>query len=184
MKGERRGRAGWAGRDRALRAWGCVLVVLLASAGCDTPAAPEAAGPPDWPLEDVMLADVKQRERAAAEPDLWDAVMQGDVEVARRLIKQGAGVNERWPVLGRDGEEQLSETYLCLAVEYGHTAMVRLLAQSGADVNKRSPLTEAAVRNRLEVAKILLDAGAHPNQPQHYWDDPMLEAATPLAFAG
>ncbi len=80
------------------------------------------------------------RERGA-QPALAVAVVDGDLETIRRLIKAGADVNAiARPVVDKEFFEAdtVSRTALMLAAEGGNFKMVRLLLHEGADVNARS----------------------------------------------
>jgi Ankyrin repeats (3 copies) len=97
---------------------------------------------------------------------LISAVVAYDFERVRALVAEGADVN---------GTDEAGDTVLMCAV--GDTdnddpllrlAMVRELLSLGADPCKRhedgsGPLCEAAARMDTEVLRLLMDAGAHPN---------------------
>jgi ankyrin repeat protein len=83
------------------------------------------------------------------------AAREGHTEAVRMLIKAGALID------GRDG----AMSPLAASALRGHTATVRFLISNDADINAaglggQAPLLLAVKLNRLEVAKVLLDAGA------------------------
>ncbi|WP_437592304.1 ankyrin repeat domain-containing protein [Sorangium sp. So ce1000] len=94
---------------------------------------------------------------------LFEAVSQGDQELVRKLLADGADVNARDPRSPMfDGA-----TPLILAADAGPTDMLRVLLGAGADVNARSAsgwtaLMRASNAGATEAARLLLDAGADP----------------------
>lgn len=88
------------------------------------------------------------------------SVKIGDLKEVRRLLKEGADVNER----DADGK-----TPLQLAVEYRNIEAGKLLLDNGADANAKenefgiSPLHTAALTGQEAFARLLLDKGANPN---------------------
>ncbi len=71
------------------------------------------------------------------------------------------------------GASQLADL-LSEAVVKGNAGMVSVLLDRGADVNARNksastPLHDAALKNRVEVAKVLLQHGAGRSCPQRLW---------------
>lgn len=86
---------------------------------------------------------------------LLKAVRTGNLDVARRLLEEGAYVD------GNKG----GQNPLHLASYYGHVECVRLLLEKGATVDARNSagctaLMGAAERGRTEIVGILLAAGA------------------------
>ncbi|DBB14584.1 TPA: hypothetical protein ACH3X3_004852 [Trebouxia sp. C0006] len=80
----------------------------------------------------------------------------GDIEATRRLLNEGADVNE---------SDARGITALGLAVGYNKVALVKVLLDGGADVSKTDAkgstvLHYAAGYGRKEAAELLLDAGA------------------------
>ena len=88
-----------------------------------------------------------------------DAAERGDVEALRRMINDGAGVNE---------EEWTGRPPLSRAIDGGASVeAMRLLLEAGADPNGGDtcarPFVEAAYQNRGEVMQLLLEFGARPD---------------------
>lgn len=84
---------------------------------------------------------------------LQAASARGHLEVVLLLLERGAVVN------ARGGE---SDYALTAAALYGFDKVIRVLLEYGADANLpgKKPLRSAAIRGSVEVAEILLDAGA------------------------
>jgi ankyrin repeat protein/tetratricopeptide (TPR) repeat protein len=147
------------------------------------------------PLVDVFIrmgADPDSRDPQDGETALEDAVRQGDLETARRLIELGADVNtigNDFSVLGGavlNGDRAMAHllleagadinlqwpqgTALLVAVRIENLAMVRYLLAAGADPNLgddngETPLSALVhAEGRLDFARALLEAGADPNQ--------------------
>lgn len=96
--------------------------------------------------------------------ELLNAVKAGDEGRTRALLKAD-------PRLARESCESGGFTALHIASASGDTALVELLLKYGADPNaldtgdNASPLHHAAERNRLDVVKMLVEAGSDVN-----WD--------------
>jgi ankyrin repeat protein len=91
------------------------------------------------------------------ETPLMTAAHTGNVQLARLLLAAGADVSAR--------ESTQGQTALMRAVAGNHTEIVRALVESGADVTARSKnhftaLLFAAQQGNVEIARLLLDAGA------------------------
>jgi ankyrin repeat protein len=93
------------------------------------------------------------------------AVQDGDVVRVKQLLAEGAAVNA-WD---EDGY-----TPLHYAAMKGHLEIMQILIAAGADVNAHrddeehidnTPLREVAGNCSVEVAKLLVDAGADPTIP-------------------
>ncbi|MCE5229417.1 ankyrin repeat domain-containing protein [bacterium] len=106
-------------------------------------------------LKHGARAEVRSRETGANLLHL--TAMDGQTNIARRLIEAGADVN---------CANQFGVTPLHLAASNGHNAMIELLAKSGANVNARSskgvtPLEVAERRpDRPETIALLKSLGA------------------------
>ena len=92
---------------------------------------------------------------AVSDP-LHDAVEDGTVEQAQRLIERGANLNAR----DHEGESPLHE-----AAEAGRLEMVKMLVEAGArrgprDDEGETPLHEAAEEGHLDVVRFLVLHGA------------------------
>lgn len=96
---------------------------------------------------------------------LMAAVETGDEEVVRLLLVQGANPNSavRLPY------SPAVESALMMAAHYGHAGCVKLLLEHGADPRFASDygnaLHFAAMTNRVEVARLLIDRGVDVNVP-------------------
>jgi ankyrin repeat protein len=117
---------------------------------------------------------------AVPDLDLWEASITGNVDRIRDLVEQDPGLTgERSP----DGF-----TALHLATFFGHEAAARFLVDRGADVLARTsnalanqPIHAAVAgsdaEGRLACARVLLDAGALPNELQSGGFTPLMSAA-------
>jgi ankyrin repeat protein len=81
---------------------------------------------------------------------------------------------------GKNGEDECFHTPLTIAARRGDIEQVKLLLAKGTLVDernyfKRTALKEAIIRNKREVVKILIEAGANVNDKAHDW--------TPLGLA-
>ncbi|MGW6925329.1 ankyrin repeat domain-containing protein [Streptomyces sp. NPDC054950] len=109
--------------------------------------------------------------RAGADPStadaegttpLYAACVQGNADVARRLLEAGAPPDAESAGLGAEG------TPLCAAACWGHIDAVRTLLAHGADPNLRedhgtglTPLEWATAGTHPETVAVLRAAGAH-----------------------
>jgi ankyrin repeat protein len=93
---------------------------------------------------------------------LHQAAGRNDIDTAKKLLDQGADVNERNRLNGA--------TALKAASSQGNVDMVKLLLDRGADVNLASgnqgwtPLSNAAWRDHPDVAMLLIERGADINK--------------------
>ncbi len=99
----------------------------------------------------LRAADAKTKEA------LWAAARTGDVKELETLLAKGADVNAK---------NEIGISALWLAASKGHFEAVKVLLKHKADVNVRdgiwyqTPLTSAASRGLIDMARVLLDAGA------------------------
>lgn len=104
----------------------------------------------------LALVQIPLVSHAAA---IHDAATKGDVAGITAALDAGAGVDES------DGKA----TPLYLAVKGGHFEAAKMLIERGADVNAvPTPLLGPAImpalaKRRIDLVKLLLDAGANPN---------------------
>jgi outer membrane protein assembly factor BamB len=88
---------------------------------------------------------------------LWAAARTGDAKTLETLLAKGVDPN---------ANNEIGITALWLAASKGHLAAVKTLVKHKADVNVRdkiwyqTPLSQAIGQGHLEMAKVLLDAGA------------------------
>jgi ankyrin repeat protein len=103
---------------------------------------------------------------------LLKAAWDGDEEIVTLLLEAGAKINARATDTG--------ETPLMNAVTRGHVAIVKLLLEKGADVAPKNrfdfnAFTSAVAAGKTDIAGMLLDAGAKPEEGA--------SGLTPLQFA-
>ena len=98
-----------------------------------------------------------------ANEELHLAALSGDLAQVKALLEQGQDPNVF---------DDMSWTPLHYAVRGNHLEMVRCLLAAGADVNAHNedkigdtPLGEVAANCPLDMAKLLVDAGANPAIP-------------------
>ncbi|POM72097.1 Ankyrin repeat domain containing hypothetical protein [Phytophthora palmivora] len=90
---------------------------------------------------------------------LWDAIYNGDIVAAQKILVTKAGVAQ---VNAPHGQ-----TSVHVAVQHGHAKLLKHLLFTGADVNARTingttPLHLAVEINRRDIVQDLLLAGANP----------------------
>jgi ankyrin repeat protein len=120
------------------------------------------------------LAEVFRRH--GAEPDVFEASALGDLETVRNLVGDD---RELVNAFAADGFYPLG-----LAAFFGHRAIVEFLLSNGADLKtaarnpqKVTALHAAVARRDLEIAKMLVEAGADPNARQEQGFAPLHDAA-------
>lgn len=139
-------------------------------------------------------SNLSQREAAAADTPMIQAVSRGDFDQVEALAASGASLNtlteQGTPLEAavRAGEDRIAwfllsqgaapdranadgNTPLMIAAAEGQRRLVRLLLSAGADVNARdaqgtTPVMLAAGNGHLSVVKVLLAAGANVNVSQ------------------
>ena len=88
---------------------------------------------------------------------LLSAAYDGNIEVAKQQLAEGADVNVK-------DKDYRNETPLQYAAQEGHTKVAELLIANDADVNALSvygaPLDEAVERDETEIADLLRKHGA------------------------
>ena len=146
---------------------------LLLKAGADVKAANEfgatalyaAAGLPDAAMTGKLLAAGADANMAlpSGETPLMLASRRGNLETVRALLSGGADPNAH--------ESNGGQTALMWAISERHPDVVEELVKHGADVGAGSktgftPLMFAAQQGAVDSARILLKAGAKPNEAQ------------------
>ena len=128
----------------------------------------------------------------------WAALAK-DGETVRRLLELGAIANPRAKgdgsefsgegqrlagLLGKDasGWKNYAEPPLLVAAEFKSHVVASILIANGANVNMRNsynyltPLHWAAIRNMVEIAKLLIDKGANVNAQSKNGETPLNHA--------
>ncbi len=99
-------------------------------------------------------------------PLTW-AVNNGDLEMTRMLLRNGACVN---------GTKNWFKP-LATAVGRGAIDIARVLLEYGADPNEGQLLQQAIQIGRSDIAWLLLENGADPNADHNWWGSPVWFAA-------
>ena len=93
------------------------------------------------------------------------ATESGDEDVMRVLLARGANANATF----RPPYSTAAESVLMVAVQYGHAGCVKLLLDHGADArftsDYGSALHFAAMKDRLEIARVLIERGVDIDLP-------------------
>jgi len=76
------------------------------------------------------------------EADLIEACIQGNLEDAEMLIKNGADVNER---------DDTSWTPLMIAAEYGYDEVAQMLIDNGANIDEKDNKGWTAIMNAAKM---------------------------------
>jgi ankyrin repeat protein len=110
-------------------------------------------------LSEGADASVEEADDFFSNPILRTAVVDGNVEITRLLIENGADVNAR---------DSKGNSVLRRAITEGHPELVALLIDAGADAtavegDDNALLPLAVQTGDIEVVRMLLDAGADVN---------------------
>ena len=117
---------------------------------------------------------------------LFNAVMKGDIPLARCLIEKGASLSQR---TNKGIPNDTGVSLLCVAIAWDQPAMIKFLVSKGALVNDLcSPQAELysihyAAMSKKETLQALIDSGADINR-RTYTDEttPMMMAVTADKF--
>ena len=109
-------------------------------------------------------------------PALLQAILQGETETVKTLIKEGEDVNEYWYYREDNPFWSIGYTPLELATRLGDLDIMRLLLDNGAETDR---LIEGGIVTRsilgyaknIEIAQLLLDHGADPAESLRSIDD-------------
>uniref|UniRef100_H3HDG6 Uncharacterized protein n=1 Tax=Phytophthora ramorum TaxID=164328 RepID=H3HDG6_PHYRM len=109
---------------------------------------------------------------------LWDAIYNGDIVAAQKLLGTKAGAAQ---VNAPHGLWQ--QTSVHVAVQHGHAKLLKHLLFTGADVNARTingttPLHLAVEINRRDLVQNLLLAGANPLLRNYTGQTPLQQAVS------
>jgi ankyrin repeat protein len=115
----------------------------------------------------ATTSDIKEEKESANQEAFFQAVGQGNVAEAKRLIEAGADVN---------AQDNRGYTALIRASGWRYTEIVKLLIEAGADVNAkaewngRTALIHASASGDeyIETVKLLIEAGADVNAQDKY----------------
>ncbi|MBU0482950.1 MAG: ankyrin repeat domain-containing protein [Proteobacteria bacterium] len=107
---------------------------------------------------------------------LFEAVENGQTELVRDLVRQGADVDVRG-IAGENTSNPTKEwTPLLVASHKGYTKIAAILLENGADINAqnygtRTPLHLAAEKGHIEIVKMLIAKGVdvHTTSSHDQW---------------
>lgn len=109
-------------------------------------------------------------------PELYTAIVRGEVEAVRSLLDQGCSATET----DADGFTALMHAVLA---ESSREEIVAMLISAGADVNAKdkgqqwTPLAFAAREGKVAICKILLDSGSDIEAIDVFGNTPLWRAA-------
>ena len=109
---------------------------------------------------------VQRVQQAKKNKSLFEAVKKADIEQVKRVIAEGADIDDKWGDTSATEKEGIADdTPLYYAVDSNNMDMVKLLVEAGADVNagKWPPLCQAVTENNTAIAEYLIDHGANVN---------------------
>ena len=129
----------------------------------------------DWEI-------VAQSQKRSVNGQLQDAAKHGDIQLARKLIRQRAAVNYAEEAELEVGGDVENWTPLMSAAMTGNARMVRLLLDSGAWVNVMNsravtPLWLATASGSLDAVTMLVKKGAYLNNSNDEDITPLMLAA-------
>ena len=127
-------------------------------------------------VADFLLQKGARRSRLTGAEQFEAACMAGDLAVARRLLESDPQIAEETRPHHRE--------MLCAAAANGALAALSTMIELGFELSEpggRTPLHEAAWQGNLEVAMLLIDAGADPLMAEPDHEVPPIGFA---AFAG
>ena len=150
------------------------FVILLFLNGCS---GTEKKATQSGDLDDIKSriskdpAKINERNEFGYSP-LHMAVREGEIEIVKYLVSQGADVNVK---------DVFNETPLYEAVSLGKIEIVKYLVFRGSSINtknirKESPLHIAVKENRLDIAKFLVSRGAEVNTKDNNGESLLHEA--------
>jgi len=125
---------------------------------------------------------------------LWKAAYDGDVELVKKYLEEGANIHSQQPDDGIEITDSFSEravhpgfSALHLAAMMDHDDVIKVLVEAGADVNARTeglttPLHVAAVYKRLKSVQALAKLGADLHAKNEFGKTALLMAK--LAVGG
>jgi ankyrin repeat protein len=162
------------------------MVDLLLAAGADPKAANEYSATPLYAAAgNADPAVALKLLKAGADPNValfsgetpvMRAARQGGVATVRALLEAGADPSAK--------EKNGGQTALMWAISENHSAVTAELVKHNADVNARSRTGFTALmfaaRSDLESTRILLDAGAKPNESIPDWGGTALIIASTM----
>ncbi len=121
-----------------------------------------------WLCNALLLECMEVQQNLDANQELINAVKSGNLEGVEAALSKGADVNHA------TNEDM---TALSLAARDGHEGIVRVLLEHKADANRGYPLLFAMDKGRINIVKILIEAGADPNEADNFGHSALMEAA-------
>ena len=122
-------------------------------------------------LDESRLGEARLGEPFEAEKALLEAAEKGDIKTIELLLNNGLDINSQIESNGG-----FTVTALMIAVFYHQTEAIRFLLENGAKVDLlgASGRTELMYARRVEVARLLIDAGADINFKDKHGYTPLL----------